>query len=41
MAEEEASVTKAVKGAFAGMFECHVKNLVEFVDKKGVPQRKE
>ena len=22
------------------MFECHSKNLVEFVDKKGVPQRK-
>lgn len=27
-------------GAFQKMFECHIKNLVEFIDRKGMPQRK-
>lgn len=27
-------------GVFSEMFECHVSNLVEFTDKKGMPQRK-
>jgi len=35
MEDEEAEERK--KGAFSRMFECHVKNLVEFVDKKAVP----
>ena len=28
------------RGAFADMFEYHIKNLVEFTDKRGTPQRK-
>jgi len=28
------------RGPFETMFECHSKNLVEFVDKKGIHQRK-
>ena len=30
----------AQRGPFETMFECHSKNLVEFVDKKGIHQRK-
>ena len=28
------------RSAFADMFEYHIKNLVEFTDKRGTPQRK-
>lgn len=38
--EEKKEELQASKGIFEEMFECHVKNLVEFVDKKGIPQRK-
>ena len=34
MVDEE----EAKRGAFSAMFECHVKNLVEFIDKKQSPQ---
>lgn len=39
MADDTGSV-EAPRGAFAEMFECHVKNLVEFTDKRGMPHRK-
>ena len=37
---DEEMKEEVVKGAFSEMFEYHVKNLVEFVDKRGTPQRK-
>ena len=43
MMEEDKEMQEDIleeKGAFAEMFEYHVKNLVEFVDKRGTPQRK-
>ena len=43
MMEEDKEMEEDIleeKGAFAEMFEYHVKNLVEFVDKRGTPQRK-
>ena len=37
MRDEEGEEEKA---PFQDMFECHVKNLVEFIDKRQMPQRK-
>ena len=40
LSADEEMKEESQKGAFSDMFEYHVKNLVEFVDKRGTPQRK-
>ena len=40
MSVDEEMKDEITKGAFSEMFEYHIKNLVEFVDKRGTPQRK-